>query len=294
MLAHNLKDILKLIPESKELIKQANIEEEFPLDSPDSASASYLRAHFLIKVAGKSFDMDQFDRIEKAVSLYGTKDALDAWLPRFNTLEKKASEAEKKHQPSVKEAEANFEGNLAGFGYLGIEKTASAAEDIYSKFGPLVKSAEVLRYSGNTYINKEAAIQALSNRYTASKDIAFVKIARVIVDNVRDNDFKAIHEVCKTVTGLDKKAGLDIIGFNFYKEALFAKKADYTSSLNINLAGSSVPYEKVMNFGKERIGATIGKDVEGSMTDCPVNNKAVLESLPRDTQVLLKSLLKAS
>lgn len=291
MLAHNLKGILTLVPEALELVKKANLEEDFPLDSPDSASASYLRAHYLEKVAGKRLDPDQMALITKAANLYGIKEQLDAFLPRFDMTEKKA--AETLVQTPVKVVEAGFEGDLAGFGFLGIEKTASVAESIVETYGDQVTSSEVLRYAGKGYLNKEAAVQALSNRYYASKNVEFVKLARHIVQDVVDNDFDQVSALCKQVTALDKTAGLDIIGFNFYKEALLTKKAEYEKATVVRLAGAEIPYTKVMHLGKDGISSTLGKDIADSLSDCPVHNKAVLESLPRDLQMMLSSILKS-
>jgi hypothetical protein len=291
MLAHNLKGILALIPEAMGLVKKANLEEDFPLDSADSASASYLRAHYLEKVAGKRIDADQMALVTKAANLYGVKEELDAYLHRFNMTEKKASQQNK--PIPVKVAEANFEGNLSGFGFLSIEKTAEEASSLYNTYGSEITSADILKYSGHAYMNKEAAVQSLGNRFYASKNSEFVKMARDLVTNVQDNDFEAIKSFCDKVTFLDKKAGLDIIGFNFYKEALLAKKAEYEKVATVTLAGAEIPYNKVMAFGKDGIASTLGKDIADDMTDCPVHNKAVLESLPRDLQLMLKSILKS-
>lgn len=292
MLAHNLKAILTLVPEARSMVKQANLEEDFPYDSKDSVCASYLRLHYLTKVAERPVDPVIEAKIAKAASLHGVKEELDAYLPRFNTFEKKAAETEAKYGITLKEIEAGFEGDLSGFGFLGIEKTAEVASKIYEKFGEQVKSAEVLRYAGKAYLNKEAAVIALANRYSKTKEPAFVKLARVVVDSIKENDFDSVGQLCKAVTGLDKQAGLDILGFNFYKEALFEKKADYVGSMTVSLAGTPVAWEKIQKFGKERISNTLGADIASALTGEPSNDKAVLESLPLDLQKMLLSLTK--
>lgn len=296
MLAHNLKDILTLIPEARELVKLASVEEEFPTDNSDSASASYLRVHYLMKVANKPVDEVTFNLVKTAAELYGVKNKLDKLLPRLDQIEKKAVAIEKYNKPNIKIVEAGFEGDLAGFGFLGIEKIASTAEEIVNNYGEEVTSTEVLRYSGRCWLNKEAAIQSIANRVSAipnqSDKVPFVKVARLIVESVKENDFPVIGEICKTVTLLDKKAGLDIIGFNFYKEALITKEAA-VGGLTVSLAGEQVPYTKIVRFGKDRIGSSLGNDIASSLIDDPVNDKAVLESLPRDLQIMLASLVKS-
>lgn len=291
MLAHNIKAILTLVPEARSMTKQASLEEDFPYDSKDSVCASYLRMHYLEKVAEKQVDGSVRFKITKAAELHGVKDTLDGYLDRFNTFEKKASETEAKYGLNVREVEAGFEGELGGFGFLGIEKIASTARGIYEKYGDEVKSDEVLRYAGRAYLNKQAAMMTLANRYHATKEPAFVKVARVVMDSVKENDFDAIAQLCDTVTQLDKKAGLDVIGFNFYREALI-KKAEFASSMNINLAGTPVPWESIQKFGKERISSALGADIGGALTGDPSNDRAVLESLPLDLQKMLLSLCK--
>lgn len=292
MLAHNIKAILTLVPEAKPMVKAASLEEDFPYDSKDSVTASYLRVHYLEKVAEKRVDPATVAKITKAAQLHGVKDALDAFLPRFNTLEKVASQNQSKYGLKLKEIEAGFEGDLSGFGFIGIEKTAAMAESIVDAYGDEVQSSELLRYAGRAYLNKEAAVIALANRYHASKDASFVKIARVVADSISETDFSTINELCQTVTQLDKQAGLDIIGFNFYKEALFTKKAALTSSMMVKLAGKDVPWESIQKFGMERIASTIGSDVAGAMTGDPGSDKAMLESLPLDVQTMLGSLVR--
>lgn len=283
---------MTLVPEARSMIKQASLEEEFPYDSKDSVCASYLRVHYLTKVAERYVDEKIVKKITKAAELHGVKTTLDEFLPRFNTFEKKASETEAKYGITLSEIEAGFEGDLSGLGFLGIEKAASTAKSIYEKYGDEVKSPEVLRYAGRAYLNKEAAVMALANRYHATKEPAFVKVARIVADSVKESDFSAIGQICDTVRELDKQAGLDIIGFNFYKEALMTKKAAYQGAMTINLAGTPVAWEKLQKFGKERVSSTLGKDIGDALTGDPANDKAVLESLPLDLQKMLLSLTK--
>jgi len=292
LLAHSIKDILTLIPEVTDMVKKANLEEDFPVDSKDSAAASYLRINYLTKVAERQLDPEITAKITKAASLYGVKEELDQYLPRFNILEKKAAEAHAQYGLTLEQIEAGFEGDLAGFGFLGIEKAAAEARKIVADYGDQVKSAQVLKYAGKAYLNKEAAVLALANRYHATKEEAFVKVARLVVDQVRENDFDSIGELCSTVTTLDKKAGLDIIGFNFYREALLTKMSALCSSMSVNLAGTQVPFESIQKFGKDRIASTLGADIAKAMTGDPVADKGMLESLPRDLQVMLAGLCK--
>lgn len=283
MLAHNIKEVLTIVPEALDFVKEASLEQEFPVDSKDSAAASYLTAAYLTKSAGKVLDIDLLKRLEKAASLYGVKDKLDEFIVRFNPIQKKA-------EVDVKSMEAMFEGNLSGF--LNIEKAATQATELMSKYASEVTSDEVRRYSGNAYLNKEAAVYSLANRFYATKETfpSFIKIARMINDDVREDDFSSIAEICRTVTTLDKQAGLDIIGFNFYKEALITKEAAI-AGLVVNLNGTPVSYAKISALGKERIGSYLGKDIGDAMKGDP-SDKYMLEALPKPQQAMLQKIIK--
>lgn len=293
MLAHNIKEILTLIPEALPMVKSANLEEDFPIDNKDSVTASYLRMHYLEKVASTPVASEVKELLEKAANLHDIKEELDPLIKRFHTMEKTASYQQELYGLTLKDQEALFEGDLGGFGFLSLEKAASVATDLVSKYGEEITSEEVRRYAGHCWLNKEAAVKSLANRYYATKDTDFIKVARVVVDSFKDNIPEDISNLCRTVTTLDKRAGLDIVGFNFYKEALFTKEADYKSSLYITLNGEQIPYEKIISFGKDRISSAIGKDIGSAITGNPTQDKYMLESLPVDLQRVLQSLLKS-
>jgi hypothetical protein len=283
MLAHNLKEILTLIPEASELVKQASIEEEFPTNNKDSVCASYLRMNYLTKVANLNIAPETKSKIIKAASLYQVRDRLDTMSRKFNpSLEKTASQ-------KADELIIEFEDSVGN--PLGLEKIASLAEAIVDQDLNLYNNPMVDLYAVKGWLNKEAAVKTLANRFYQTKDQDFVKIARMVLDNVREDDQSQIRQVCRTVTQLDKRAGLDLIGFNFYKEALITKEAAFKSVLKIKLLNKEIPYETIAKFGKERIGQVLGSSVSEGMNDDPVNNKYLIESLPKDLQTVLVKVL---
>lgn len=291
MLAHHLKAVLTIVPEAMGFIKEASVELDFPTNSKDSTAASYLTAQYLIKSAGKVLDTSLLAKLEKAANLYGIKTKLDGFVHRFTVMEKKSSEEETRGM--VKQAQSMFEGELCGF--LNIIDAANTAETLLEKFAGYITSEEVKRYAGHAWLNKEAAMYSLANRYLATnKSIpAFIKIAKLIEDsNMRSDDFAEIKEITKAVAYLDKQAGLDLRGFNPYKEFLMTKKAAVESATSVKLNGQEVPYLKIAKLGKDSIGNFLGKDVSAAMTGDVCNDKAVLEALPRDLQIQLLQALK--
>jgi hypothetical protein len=293
MLAHNLKHILSIIPEAQELIKKADLEQEYPLDNKDGCIASYLRYVYLTKVAHKTIDADLVDKIEKAAKFHGIKPIISNLTDR---LEKYAKEdfkmnLNKSFAFNVKQAEASFEGNLAGF--MDIETITKEAQDLYQTFGNQVTSEEVNRYVGRAFFNKAAAVNALNARAVATGKEVFNKFAEIIDRSMDGTEApEVVTDICDKVVQLDKKAGLHLKGFNPYKEFLLTKESQIRSILMIKVAGKSVPYEKLMKLGSHRIGQFLGKEVQASMTGNPLHDKAVIESLPLDSQRVLQSLLR--
>lgn len=283
MLAYDISNILALIPEATALVKKASVEEDFPANSKDSVCASYLRIGYMTKVAHKEVDSSVRERITKAASLYGVKGQLDVLSKAFDpAIEKSASEIQG-------ELYSEFEFSFNAF--PDIEKTASLAEKLADS--GFTGDERVDRFSGKAFLNKEAAVMSLVNRFhaTGDKEEVFVKIARMINDQVRENDFDSIRKICHTVTQMDKQAGLDVIGFNFYKEALITKQAA-VGGMTVTLAGESFPISKLELFGKDRISALLGSTVAEDYTNDLTNNKYMLEALPRDQQMVLKAALK--
>lgn len=285
MLAHNIKEVLTLAPEAFNLVKEASLDKDFPVDNRSSVAASFLVATYLEKVAHKSISESVFSLIKKAVDLYGLSSELEPLVCKFDMVEKQASSVD-----SFTVDMQEFEDSLTGWGYTCLEKTASAAEELVEKYGSQITSDNVLQYSCSGWLNKEAAVQSLANRVVATKgsEPGYIKIARLIANDVAINDRHTLKDLCRTVTTLDKQAGLDLLGFNFYKEAVMLK----TAGVAVNISGESIPFEKIVKFGKERIGAILGSDIAASLTGDVVNDKAVLESLPRDLQLVLKASLK--
>jgi hypothetical protein len=62
--------------------------------------------------------------------------------------------------------------------------------------------------------------------------------------------------------------------------------------LTVDVLGTEVPYESILKFGKDRLRAVLGDSVADSFTDDPVNNKYMIESLPRDSLLVLKNAVK--
>jgi hypothetical protein len=294
MLAHTLRNILELVPEALPMVKKASVEQELPLDNKDSCIATALQLAYFEKIAFHPVELGQMEKIAKAVHLYGVKDLVaDLSDKMVKSAALKKREAIENSTEAFLYKQASFE-TSTGYAIDGAVKSAEAIE-LYkqAKERNLEPSDEVIRYSGNGYLNKEAAIKSLAVRFDLTGNTDFVKLASALG---RSNEHQLTPEllvnVSNKIDSMDKKAGLNFKGFNFYKEAFFIKEAAMVSAMMIRLAGVEVPYEKFAALGKTRIAQHIGEDVAKEFENGPANFKQVAETLPLDTQRQLLNLTK--
>jgi len=293
MLAYYIKPVLELVPEAMPMVKQASITEEMPLDGRDSTMASALAMEYMIKIAHVPVALEDMEKVSKAVSLYGMEDSVNEF--KHSMIKRSAARNIKKEEDSIESymlKQAYFEGELTGTS--NIDNIVKEASYLYTqaKDKNVTPSDEVIRYSGNGYLNKEAAMRSLSLRYSLTKEDTFIKLAKAVseADDILSKDI--LDSLCSKITYLDKSAGLSLKGFNFYKEAVMTKESELKSSMYVSLAGSKVPYEKIERVGKSNISSYIGKDVAKEMDSGPATFKQVVETLPLDLQQVLLNLTK--
>lgn len=293
MLAHSLKHILEYVPEALPLIKKANLEEEFPTNNIEGAIASALHMKFLEKIAHTSFDVFARDRVEAAVQMYGVKDQVEA----LGNLMVKAAQA--KQLADYENSDENYLLKVSSFeGTLGdtpVDLRSGVATSLYkeAKERNLEPSDLVTLYSGNGYLSKEAAVKSLANRFHTTKNDMFVKLAHSI-NTAPDHALtpEILVTIADSISTMDKQAGLNFKGHNFYKEAFFVKEAAFKGSLSVTLAGKQIPYESIERVGKSNISQYIGADIAKEMDSGALNFKSVVETLPLDLQRVLLNLTK--
>lgn len=294
MLAYTLKNVVELVPAALEHVKQASIEQDLPVDNRDSAIASALSIQYCQHVSGKPVDVFAIEKVAQAVDLYGAADlvrGLTADLVDAHRASIVAAHLDPAGDYHVKAA--GFAGDLTGF--RDLEDLGQRAEELYKEAKDLGvdPSEPVTRYSGHAFLSKEAAVEALAARYQASGQVGFAKIAVAL--GRTNTDIMApetVQDICRTVTSMDKQAGLHLKGFDFYREALLTKEAEVVSALRVRVAGVDMPYEKIARVGKDRIAQYVGADVAKEMDGGPGHFKQVVETLPLDLQRLIVDLTK--
>lgn len=297
MIAYHLKDILRLVPESTDFVKKANLELDFPLGSKEDAIASSLAVTYLTQV---SPDYTKIDRhtIEKVASAVGLFNVSTQAAEFNDKLVKRASE-ERAERDRIEGRKSNclvkqamFETSLSGNYDPG--SMASLAESLVKEAAELNLDVNetVRRYAGEYSLDKQAAIRSLNSRYHATKNADFAKIATAI-SGMPDEGYKSetVQDICKTISHMDKEANLQVMGFDFYKEALITKSAASTC-LPIKLAGTTVPYESIQRLGRDNLSRYIGEDVAKEFDKGPQDTKIALETLPLDLQRVILKLAK--
>jgi hypothetical protein len=292
MLAYTLKEILELVPEALPLVKEAHINEDMPLGNRDSCIATALQMKYHEHIHYKPVDVFALDKIASAVKLYDVQGIVE------DLTDKLVKAAAQRQTTLSRDSKAEYFQKQAAFqqeAFDNPERLANLAQALFKEAQHLNLAEheideKVLRYSGHALLSKEAAISSLAARYHATKNADFVKIATALD---RLDTFKVkpetVQDLCTTISTLDKEAGLQSIGFDFYKEAFITKEA--LTSLNVKLCDRQVPYEKIARAGRDRISQYIGEDLAQEMDRGPMNTKYAFEALPRDLQKLVCSIV---
>ena len=291
MLAHSIKPILELIPEAADFIKQASVDQEYPLDSRASAIASALELKYHEHVDHRSVDIFAMDKVAHAVELFGASDIVrDLGSKMIKAAHQAALARTEDPSGDFLRKQASFEGEQTGF--VDIPLIAEQAVGMYKEAIDLgiEPSDTVKRYSGHGYLDKKAAVEGLASRYQVTGNVNFVKLASAIgrMDTLCMKP-ETVFDVASTISQMDKEAGISAKGYNFFNEAVITKSA--ATAMQVMLMNKPYNYEDIMRLGSSRIGQYLGEDIGKELDKGPATAKATLEALPMDLQKILCNLL---
>lgn len=297
MIGYTLKAVLELVPESFDFVKKANLEGDYPIDSRDNCIASGLVIGYKTNISNQPVDYDTIEKVSMAVKAYGVDEIVSSVVNKMisndvKKLVKQASYDPENAKKDFLEKQAWFEGELSGF--KDLEKISTVAQglaELACSVG-MRPSENVAKYAGDAFLSKEAALGALGARFYASNNDVFLKIAAALS---KESEFLSpgdkVKNLCKTVSRLDKEAKLDVKGFDFYKETLISKEAAY-NSMQVKVAGTDVPLRKILSLPSEYVDSYLGAGFMKEANADPSSAKAMIESLPRDMQNVLATILK--
>lgn len=296
MIGYTLKHVLDLVPEALPLVKTASLEVDYPTNNKDGCLASALAIQYKTQVAHQAVDFDTLEKVASSVLAYGLNDTVSDLaktmiLRSKDRLEKQASV---EGPETFMEKQANWEGDLTGFPNLeGLCKEAEVLLEKAAQLG-ITPSDKLRIYGGDGFLSKQAALDSLGTRFYLSKNDTYVKIAAALskeAEYIKPGNL--VKNLCSTVTRMDKEAGLLAKGLNFYKEALLTKEAA-TSSMSVKIAGKQYPLQKVMAMPQSYLDDYLGKGFAKELNSDPMSAKAMVESLPMDTQRVLETILKSA
>ena len=293
MLGYTLKNILELIPEVTPLIKSASVEEEYPLSSRSNCLASALAIEYKKNFTRETVDYDVLEKVAQAIDMYDIRDVVNTYRKKMldshgsNLLKTASVEME----GDFLTKQAGWEGDFAGGS--DIQDMSQRAEILFemAKAEGKEPSSKVVLYSGNGYIIKQAAVDALRARFEVTKDDRFVKIASSM-SNEPDliTEGRTVKSLCSVVTKLDKANDLFIRGFDFYKEAAIEKTSGKLTMVKI--AGQEYPLAKVMRIPSSYLDDYVGPGFSKEIQNDPNAASQIIQSLPADSQQILSRLLK--
>ena len=295
MIGYTLKHVLELVPEVLPLVKQAHIEQDYPVIGKDNCLASAMVIEYK-KLNNEIVDYDALTKVAEAVTMYGLEDTIFTLTNKM----KSRGQAGMLKQASVETTEtwltkqAGWEGNFSGF--PNIKDLSEQAEIMFEKAASVgaesMVGEKVKLYAGQGYLVKEAVLNSLGARFATTKNDVFVKLASAVG---RESELisspRTIKSLCSVVTRLDSENNLFSQGFDFYKEAMISKEAGFTKCM-VKVSGKDYPLEKILSIPDSYLDSYMDKGFAKELKNDPNSAKYLVESLPVDSQQILSSILK--
>lgn len=279
-------ELLAYLPELKELVKSAEVVEGLSTKTREDTLFSSLKVAYQEKVAHVYVDPLEAARVRKAARLYGldkTAEDLSTLLQSKVALTKTAS-LQKEAELVV--AQENFDNLCSGF--KNVDRLVKAARALYDNFEDSVESEKVKQYACAGHLDKSAALRGLKARAKASGNEAFEKLAEALPElDTQRFTLEEKRKFADFVYGLDKKANLQVKGFDFYSEVFLTKEAAIAGSLTVKLSNNKeVPVSRVQAVAPDLVDA-LGADVVKELKKDAYTAKAVVDSLPLDLKTIL-------
>lgn len=280
---HTIKKVSELVPETGMLVKRASLEQNLPTGSEDETLLSALELEYMMKVAHSHVDIEDAERVCRAVDLYGIRDQVKE---KATAMVKAASEQADRTREVT--ADVNTAVDFVNSQLLSmnpdLEKIAEASERLWDEYSDHISSDKVKLYAGAGTLVKEAAVMALNHRAKRTGNSEFEKVAQVVAatdpSTLSTEDNRAI---IGAIRGLEKAA--HYTETDLYTDIFMTKEA----SVMVNLGSKSVDATNLMKVA-EHAGDVLGKDIEALLKQAHTN-KAAIEALPLGEKQVLAGLV---
>lgn len=280
---HTIKRVSELVPEAGALVKRASLEQNLPTSSKEETLLSALELEYMIKVAHTTVDLEDAERVCRAVDLYGIKDEVK---DKASSMVKAASEQAAKNRglkTDVNQAVDFIDSQLLSMN-PNLEKIAEASEKLWDEFSDHIDNDQVKLYAGAGTLVKEAAVAALNHRAKRTGNGEFEKVAQVIsATNPSTLSIDDNRAIIGAIRELEKQACY--AETDLYTDMFMTKSA----SVVINLGSKSVDAANLTNIASHA-GDVLGRDIETLLKDA-ASNKAAIEALPLGEKQVLAGLV---
>lgn len=269
---HTITKVTQLVPEAGALVKRASLESNLPTTSRNETLLSALEIEYMTKVANTRVDLDDVERVCRAVDLYNLQDEI---REHTSTMIKSASMV-LNHQHEIKqqvEKAENFIDTQLMSMNPDMEKVAAASEELWDSYRSDVTNDKVRLYAGAGTLVKEAAVRALKHRAKRTGNMEFEKVAEVILStNTETLSTEDNRAIISAISSLEKAASY--VESNLYTDMFIAKQA----SVMVNLGSRRVNADSLV-AAAEVAGSILGSDIGELLKDAH-QNVAAIEALP--------------
>ena len=280
---HIIKQVSDLVPEAGALVKRASLEKHLPTGSKDETLLSALELEYMMKVAHTQVDLEDAERVCRAVDLYGIKDEVRSHAGSMIKAASVQAAGQREVRREVSSAVDFIDNQLLSMS-PDLEKVAEASEALWNEYSDHIDSEQVKLYAGAGTIVKEAAVLALNHRAKRTGNEEFEKVAQVInstdVNALSTEDNRAI---ISAIRGLEKAA--NYIESDLYTDMFMAKEA----AQMINLGHRSVDATNLVKIAGHA-GDVLGADI-GELLKTAHANQAAIEALPMGERQVIAGLV---
>lgn len=269
---HTIKKVTELVPATSGLVKRASLEQNLPTGTREETLISALELTYMMKIAHSTVDIDDAERVCRAVDLYGLADEVRSHAETMVKSANYNNANAAKITEQVLQAENFIEHQLNSMN-PDLEKVAEACEELWDVYSENIKNDHVKLYSGAGTLVKEAAILALQHRARRTGNVEFEKVAEVI--SATDTTSLSIEDnrsIISAIKQLEKAAHYR--ESDLYKDMFMTKAA----AVQIKLGRKVVDATRLIAVA-DQAGNMLGKDIGKLLKDAS-SNKAAIEALP--------------
>ncbi|CAL9987600.1 hypothetical protein VPHD148_0302 [Vibrio phage D148] len=280
---HIIKKVSELVPDTAALVKRASLESNLPTNSKEETLLSALELEYMIKVAHSHVDLEDAERVCRAVDLYGigpeVKDKASSMIKAASDQASRSREL----KTDVNQAINFIDSQLLSMN-PDLEKIAEASERLWDEFSDHIDSDQVKLYAGAGTLVKEAAVMALNHRAKRTGNDEFEKVAHVVAaTNPESLSVEDNRSIVSAIRELEKQS--HYVETDLYTDIFMTKEA----SVMVNLGSKSVDATNLVKIAGHA-GDVLGSDI-GQLLKQAGQNKAAIEALPMGERQVLEGLV---